>query len=118
MSLTVDCIREDGVALLNCGDEMNALQMCDQFTELKTLLGQDWSSRRVALGFASASFIDSAAIGWLLSLHKTMSGAGGKLVLHSMSPSIRRVLSMMRLESVLNIVDDPAQAIQYLKEGA
>lgn len=109
---------QDGVASLNCGDDMNALTMCEEFTELKDLVGSDWASQKVALGFSQASYIDSAAIGWLLSLHKAMDQAGGKLVLHSMSPSVRRVLTMMRLESVLNLADDHPQAVALLKKGA
>lgn len=118
MSLTVVSIEDGGVASLNCGDDMNALAMCEEFTELKDLVGVDWASRKVALGFSEASYIDSAAIGWLLSLHKTMTESGGKLVLHSMSPSVRRVLTMMRLDSVLNIADDHGQAIDQLKDDA
>ncbi|MFK7790309.1 MAG: STAS domain-containing protein [Phycisphaeraceae bacterium] len=118
MSLTVVSIEDDGVASLNCGDDMNALAMCEEFTELKDLVGVDWMSRKIALGFSEASYIDSAAIGWLLSLHKTMQESGGKLVLHSMSASVRRVLTMMRLESVLNLADDHAQALAQLKEAA
>ena len=117
MSLTVESIQDDGVALLNCGDDMNALAMCEEFTELKKLVGDDWAKQKIALGFASASFIDSAAIGWLLSLHKAMNEAGGRLVLHSISPSVRRVLTMMRLESVLNLADDSAQALRQLEKG-
>lgn len=116
MSLKAESVEEDGVALLNCGDDMNALAMCEEFTELKDLVGPDWASRPVGLGFSETGYIDSAAIGWLLSLHKTMDEAGGKLVLHSMSPSVRRVLTMMRLESVLNLVDDKADAVKQLKK--
>ena len=118
MSLKVVSIEEDGVANLDCAEDMNALTMCEEFTELKDLVGVDWASRRISLGFSQASYIDSAAIGWLLSLHKAMNEAGGKLVLHSMAPSVRRVVTMMRLESVLNLADDPAQAADQLKEGA
>ena len=117
MSLTVMSIEEDGIASLNCGDDMNALAMCKEFTELNDLVGADWANRKIAIGFSEASYIDSAAIGWLLSLHKTMDEANGKLVLHSMSPSVRRVLSMMRLESVLSLAKDHAQALKQLKEG-
>jgi anti-anti-sigma factor len=117
MSLKVVSIDEDGIASLNCGDEMNALAMCEEFTELKDLVGVDWANRKIALGFSETSYIDSAAIGWLLSLNKTMNESNGKLVLHSMSPSVRRVFTMMRLESVLNLADDRAQAIKQLKES-
>jgi len=116
MSLKAESVEEDGVALLNCGDDLNALTMCEEFTELEDLVGKDWASRPVGLGFSEASYIDSAAIGWLLSLHKKMDEAGGKLVLHSMSPSVRRVLTMMRLESVLNLADGKAQAVKQLKK--
>jgi anti-anti-sigma factor len=117
MSLKV-VSNEDGVASLNCGDDMNALKMCEEFTELNSLVGSDWAKQKIALGFSEASYIDSAAIGWLLSLHKAMKEAGGKLVLHSMSPSVRRVLTMMRLESVLNLADEHDDAIAELKEDA
>lgn len=116
MSLTVVSTDDQGVALLNCGDDMNALAMCDQFTELKDLLGNDWARQHIALGFSQASYIDSAAIGWLLSLHKAVGQAGGNLVLHSMSPSVRRIFTMMRLESVLNLADDPQQAVAQLQK--
>ena len=116
MSLKAESVEENGVALLNCSDNMNALAMCEEFTELKDLVGKDWASRPVALGFSDVGYIDSAAIGWLLSLHKKMDEAGGKLVLHSMSPSVRRVLTMMRLESVLNLAEDKAEAIKQLKK--
>lgn len=117
MSLQVVSI-EDGVASLDCAEDMDALTMCEEFTELKDLVSVDWANQKIALGFSKATYIDSAAIGWILSLHKTMEEAGGKLVVHSMSPSVRRVLTMMRLESVLNIADDHAQAVAQLKEDA
>ncbi|MEM6506969.1 MAG: STAS domain-containing protein [Planctomycetota bacterium] len=118
MSLKVVSIEEDGVVSLDCADDMNALAMCEEFTELKDLVGDGWSGRKIALGFAEASYIDSAAIGWLLSLQKTMSEAGGRLVLHSMSPSVKRVITMMRLENVLTMADDLDHALSALKEGA
>lgn len=118
MTLEVVSIQEDGVALLNCGDDMKALGMCAEFTELKDLVGVDWANRKIAIGFSEVSYIDSAAIGWLLSLNKVINEAGGKLVLHSMSPSVRRVLTLMRLESVFNLADDAGQAHQQLKESA
>ncbi|MEO0477012.1 MAG: STAS domain-containing protein [Planctomycetota bacterium] len=118
MSLTVVSVEDEGVALLNCGDDMNALAMCEEFTELKDLVGSDWAKRPIGLGFAEASYIDSAAIGWLLSVHKAMNESGGKLVLHSMSPSVRRVLTMMRLENVLNLADDEKEATKALEGGA
>ena len=118
MSLKVVSIEEDGVALLDCSDDMNALAMCEEYTELKDLVGADWNSRRVAIGFGEVSYIDSAVIGWLLSLNRVMNEAGGKLVLHSMSKSVRRVLTMMHLENVFNLADDTDEAKKRLKEGA
>ena len=116
MSLKADSVEEQGVALIQCGDNMNALAMCEEFTELKDIVGEDWTSRPIGIGFSEVSYIDSAAIGWLLSLNKTVEEGGGKLVLHSMSPSVRRVLTMMRLESVLNLADDKPSAVKQLKK--
>lgn len=118
MSLKVVSIKEDGVAALDCAEEMDALKMSGEFKELEQLLGPDWAGQRVALGFGAADYIDSAVIGWLLSLNKSFDQAGGRLVLHSMSPSVKRVITMMRLENVLNIAEDLPQAIEQLKEAA
>ena len=118
MSLKVVSIEDDGIAALDCADDMNALAMSDDFKELEGLLGSDWAKRRVALGMQEASYIDSAVIGWLLSLHKSFSQADGKLVIHSMTPTVKRVIALMRLDNVLNLTEDRAQAMQQLKEGA
>ena len=52
MSLTVISVEDSGVASLNCGDDMNALAMCEEFTELKDLVGASWADRQIALGFS------------------------------------------------------------------
>ena len=117
MSLTVVSNEDGGVAALDCADDMNALEMSGDFKEMEKLLGDTWASRQVALGFGATEYIDSAAIGWLLSLHKAIGEGGGKLVLHSMNPSVARVLKMMRIDNVLTVAENQAQAEQLLKEG-
>ncbi|MGB0766443.1 MAG: STAS domain-containing protein [Phycisphaeraceae bacterium] len=118
MSLTVDSIEEDGAVFLDCADDMNALEMSGDFEELDKMLGKQWSSLKVALGMSRADYIDSAVIGWLLSLHKRFNESGGKLVLHSMNPSIERVLKLMRIDNVLNLAENRAEAKTQLMEDA
>ncbi|MFN3167976.1 MAG: STAS domain-containing protein [Phycisphaeraceae bacterium] len=115
MSVKVVAIDDDGVATLACAGEMNALEMTTQGKGLKGVLGDDWASRNVALDLSEASYMDSAAIGWLLSLHKAFSDAGGRLILFGTHPNVRRVIEMMRIDKVLDLAEDREHALKRLR---
>lgn len=118
MSVKVVAIEDDGVATLACAGEMNALEMSTNGKGLKDVLGDDWASRRVALDLSEASYMDSAAIGWLLSLHKGFGDAGGRLILFGTHPNVRRVIEMMRIDKVLDLADDREHALKRLRGNA
>lgn len=70
---------------------------------LGELLGMDAYQRPVRLDLSDTSYIDSSGVGWLLSCHKRMKAAGGKLTLHSAHPTVANLLHVLRLEKVLDI---------------
>lgn len=70
---------------------------------LSELLGLDAYQRSVRLDLSDTSYIDSSGVGWLLSCHKRMKAAGGKLTLHSAPPTVANLLHVLRLEKVLDI---------------
>ena len=111
-------IEDDGVAALACEGEINGLLMesgePDRFEEL---LGEDWSGRQVVLDMSQASYLDSAAVGWLLSLHRSFTTGGGKLVLCCIQPTVRRVIDLMRIGEVVPILDDQQQAFAKIREA-
>ena len=116
MSIKVVSIEDDGVASLAFTGEMNALEKTlDDEVGFKALLGEDWASRKVMLDLGQATYMDSAAIGWLLSLHKAFDQGGGRLVLFGIEGNIQRVIDMMRIGRVLNLSEGKAEALARLR---
>jgi anti-anti-sigma factor len=70
---------------------------------LVELLGPTAYSRLVLLDLSDTSFMDSSGVGWLLTCHKRMRQAGGKLTLHAPHPVVANVLRVLKLERVFDI---------------
>lgn len=118
MSVKVLSIEDDGVAAVACEGELNGLGMNNgDVADLEPQLGDDWAQRRVALDMSGASYMDSAAVGWLLSLHKAFQQAGGQMVVCGIQPEVRRVIELMRIDKVVPIVADRDQAMRRLRSA-
>lgn len=80
---------------------------------LERILGQNWSGFRVLLDMRGTTYIDSSAIGWLISSHKAIKAAGGVLVLHDVPSNIRSMLDLLHVGKVVPISDnvDAARAV-------
>jgi anti-anti-sigma factor len=74
------------------------------------LLGTDCYKRKILLSLERTSYIDSTAIGWIVRSHKYCKEAGGKLVIHSISPSVLQVLRLLRLPDILHLAENDAAA--------
>jgi anti-anti-sigma factor len=70
---------------------------------LVELLGPAAYSRLVKLDLSETSYMDSSGVGWLLTCHKRMRQAGGKLTLQAPHPVVANVLRVLKLEKVLEI---------------
>ena len=73
-------------------------------------LGATWSANKVIMDFSKTNYIDSTAIGWLISANKQFKTNGGQLVIHSVQPAVRQVLDLLKIGKVVPIVDDEAAA--------
>ncbi len=86
----------------------------DSWTQQKEPLaaefGEDIYERRCLLSLNQALYIDSTGVEWLLTAHRRFAEQGGVLILHSPTPSTRQLLKVMRMDLVLNIVDDEHKA--------
>lgn len=58
------------------------------------------------LDFRRVRRIGSIELGTLVGLHKRMKARGGTLWLHNLSPLLREVFAITRLDTVLNIRDE------------
>lgn len=84
---------------------------------LGNLLGSAGYARRVTLGLAETDFIDSSGINWLLVRHKRFREAGGRLVVHSVSPAVLQVLEMLRMGQVFHLAEDGPAALAMARGG-
>jgi anti-anti-sigma factor len=74
--------------------------------------GSDVYSKPALINLARADYIDSSGVGWFLTCHKRFKEAGGKMVLHTISPFTMQFLKLMRMDLVLNFAVDEAAARQ------
>jgi anti-anti-sigma factor len=70
---------------------------------LAQLLGPNAYARNVRLDLSDTSYLDSSGVAWLLSCHKRIREAGGKLSLHNPHPIVANLLRVLRLEKVLDV---------------
>jgi anti-sigma B factor antagonist len=70
---------------------------------LQELLGEGAYARQVRLDLRETEFLDSSGVGWLLTCHKRIRQAGGRLTLHQPHPIVANVLRVLKLEKVFDI---------------
>ncbi len=73
---------------------------------LNELIDDRWSCK-LLLSFRKVKFVSSGALGQLINLHKTLSEAGGQLVLCHLDPEVHEVFQCTKLDRVFRIEDDP-----------
>ena len=104
--LSLTSIDKDGIIrVAACGPITYESVITDK-NPLATLLGETWSSNRVLLNLENTHFIDSAAIGWLISTQKEFKTRGGKFIVHSIRPPVRQVLDLLKVGKVVTLADN------------
>ena len=76
-----------------------------------TLLGAGWTSHKVIVDFARVSFVDSSAIGWLMTCRRGFERGGGLFLVHSIQPRVRQVLDLLRVGKALPLLDNEQAAL-------
>lgn len=74
-------------------------------TRLATLVHDDPPPRQVVVDLTSLAFVDASGISVLMATHKALARQGGELVLRRPSPLVQRVLTLLKLEDVLRVVE-------------
>ncbi len=68
----------------------------------------------LALDMSKVTFIDSSALGLIVSTFRRNQEAGSKFCLFGMSPQVRAVFELTRLHRIFDIFDDEQQALAAL----
>ncbi len=107
MKLTLKEIDKDGVIHLGAEGQITSLDFHEQNRNpLEALIGTDWPRNRVILDLDHVSYVDSTAIGWLVSCHKKFKEAGGMMILHSIHPSVQQVFDMLKIGTLFPLASD------------
>ena|SRR5262245_58816720 len=105
----------DQLTRLECEGEVTQFQFIPGQDPLQEVLGPNIFRRSTLLCLDKTTYVDSSGVSWLLSSHKQFERSGGKLVLHSIPPTVLQVLRLLKLTSLLNIAADEAEALQKLQ---
>jgi anti-sigma B factor antagonist len=69
----------------------------------------------VVLDLSSVSFLQSTALGALITFRNRLKGLGGQVVLAGLAPRIRRAITVTRLDVLFGVYDDVDQALKALQ---
>lgn len=104
-------VSDDGqVVGVACTERVTAADLAGGRDPMESLLGPSAFRRRVLLDLGGASAIDSSGIAWLVRTDRRFRQEGGKVVLHSVPPSVMDIMRVMRLPTLLHVASDEAQA--------
>ncbi len=109
---------KDGVTQVAIRGAINGHDIAPPADPLRHLLGANAYQKSVVLHLADAEYIDSMAVAWLVSCNKKFREGGGKVVLHSLHPSVMKILRVLKLDTVLNIAPDAVAAHKVVRGEA
>ena len=70
---------------------------------------------RLLLDFGGVNYIDSSGLATLIEYFQAVQGFGGKLTLASLSPRVKNVFEIVRLEQIFSLHPDVPSALAALK---
>ncbi|MER3416002.1 MAG: anti-sigma factor antagonist [Gemmataceae bacterium] len=89
-------------------DEQNIQAIGEQLFSLV----DDQGKKRLLLDFGNVEYLSSAALGKLITLHKKIQQAQGRLALCCIDPQIYEVFKITKLNQIFNIYEDEQEALQ------
>jgi anti-sigma B factor antagonist len=117
MTLKITSREVDGVTLLTLegqiglGEEVNSLR-----DKVKRLVAD--GKNKVVLDMGQVTQIDSAGLGALVGLHKSLTSQGSVLRLCSLRPNVRETLQITRLLPVFSVSASAEEAVRNFSQGA
>jgi anti-anti-sigma factor len=111
MKLTLVSIEKQGLIRVAAEENVTAADFdADGTNPLAKLLGVTWSSNKVLMDFSNVPYIDSSAVGWLITCHRSFKEAGGTFVVHSIQPSVRQILDVLKIGKVVALAENEEAA--------
>jgi anti-sigma B factor antagonist len=89
-------------------------EMLQAISDELNALVDDRGRRKLVVSLKNVDYLASAALGTLISFHKRVQAAGGRLVLCDLAPHIHEVFVITRLDLYFTIVPEEQKALQVL----
>lgn len=111
MKLSLVSIDKQGLIRLAAEENITSADFeVDNPNPLSKLMGDAWSGNRVLLDFARVTYIDSSAIGWLITCQRAFKQAGGTFILHTIQPHVRQILDVLKMGKILSLAENESAA--------
>ena len=91
-------------------DECAASEMREE----ADMLIDNYQIRHLIFDFSNTEFMDSSGIGIILGRYRKLSVSGGRVAITGCSASIRNILNMAGVFSIIDYMDSLDEAIEYL----
>ena len=103
-------ISADGVIILDISGDID---LANSPAMRKTLLGEikEKHSSKIFLNLKNVRYIDSSGIASLVEGLKASRDNGARMILYALSPSVREVMELSRLQKIFEIYDSEEQAL-------
>ena len=93
--------REDGDAVVHVRGEVDIYTAPQLRDSVLDVLAE--GVQRLVLEVAGVRFMDSTGLGVLAMAHKKLSAVGGRVVVRSPSPTIRKLLELTKMNTVVEV---------------
>jgi len=117
MKLSVQS-REGDVCRIRLQGRVSQRDVTSGEEPIADLLGENAYAQKLVVDLNEVATLDSSGVNWLLICQKRIRQAGGRLVLHSLSPIAKNVIKVLNLQTVFQLADDENQALRLLEEQA
>lgn len=105
--------KQSQVAVVVAGGRLDAAGAPEIEASCKALIQE--GSKRLLLDMVKVEYISSAGLRSLLVLAKAVKSAGGAMVLCSLTPAVREVMTISGFDNILVLATDRAAALERLK---
>jgi anti-anti-sigma factor len=113
LKLTLEAHPYGGAVVLHCAGR---LIFRDEANALSSMLGEVLpAARKMVVDLAGVESVDSAGLGELVLLHMWAEAAGYSLKLACPNPSVRHLLELTNLVSVLDVYSSVAEAVSAMR---
>lgn len=118
MKINLIAIEKQGYVRLQAHEAITVADFSlDGGNPLQQVLGPGWASNRIMLDLSLTDYIDSSAVGWLISTQSAVRKAGGRFVIHQLQPRVRQILDVLKVAKAVPIVGTADEAIAVLLDG-